>query len=277
MPILSGALTRTRSWFIGAVILGVALLGLAFQARPAPATSIAKPTVVLVHGAFADASGWNGVTNRLQRLGYPVLAPANPLRGLATDSDYLRSVLATVDGPVVLVGHSYGGMVISNAATGNPNVKALVYVAAYAPHEGDTVGGLSALAPGSMLGPDAITVRTFPGPDGTPIPEGYIKLDLFGKIFANDLPTATADAMAVAQRPAALSSLTDLSGPPAWKTIPSWYMVARQDHTIGTANERIMASRIGAHTVEVNASHVAMISRPGATTRLIVTSAEATR
>ncbi|HMJ34437.1 MAG TPA: alpha/beta hydrolase [Baekduia sp.] len=258
-----------RSWLPLALV--TALLGVALLASPASAaTKTSKPTVVLVHGAFADASGWAGVIDRLQDAGYPVVAPANPLRGVAADAAYVKSFLATVDGPIILVGHSYGGMVITNAATGNPNVKALVYVAAYAPDEGDTAAGLSALAEGGMIGPATLTIRTFPGADGTPTPEGYIKLDVFHKIFCADLPARKAAEMAVSQRPAAVSALGEPSGAPAWKTIPSWYMVAGKDLAIGTAAERIMARRIKATTVEVKgASHVVFISHPGATAKLI--------
>src|SRR4051812_7934606 len=195
------------------------------------AKTSATPTVVLVHGAFADASGWSGVIDRLEDRGYPVLAPANPLRGVAADAAYLRSFLATVPGPIVLVGHSYGGMVITNAATGNPNVKALVYVAAFAPDAGDTVQSLGTLGTGGMLGrPGALTIRPFPAADGSEALEAYIALDPFRAIFAADLPRKQARAMALSQRPAALQTLGEPSGPPAWKTIPAWYLVAGRDN-----------------------------------------------
>jgi pimeloyl-ACP methyl ester carboxylesterase len=237
----------------------------------------ARPTIVLVHGAFADASGWNGVTARLQQKGYTVVAPPNPLRGVAPDAAYMRSFLGQVKGPIVLVGHSYGGVVITNAATGNPNIKALVYVAAYAPDEGDTVGGLEQLAPGGMIGPSSLDIRTFPTADGQQAPEGTIKPSVFHDLFAADLPKSETDVMAAAQRPAALSSLTDPSGPPAWKTIPSWYIVAGKDNAIGTRVERIMAKRMGAHTTEVkDASHVVMMSHPAKTTQVILDAVQTT-
>ena len=240
-----------------------------------PATASAgqkpKPTVVLVHGAFADASGWNGVTERLQDRGYTVLAPPNPLRGPAGDAAYIRSFLSTIEGPIVLVGHSYGGFVITNAATGNPNVRALVYVAAYAPGQGDTVEALTAMRPGSLLGPAALDVRPYPLPDGTQGLEGSIKPSLFREVFAGDLPRRLTTIMAASQRPASLLTLVEPSGPPAWEDIPSWYLVAGRDNTIGTANERIMADRIDATTIELkHASHVVMMSRPGATTDFIL-------
>ena len=229
-----------------------------------------KPTIVLIHGAFADASGWSGVVTRLQDRGYTVLAPANPLRGVASDSAYVASVLASISGPIVLVGHSYGGEVITNAAAGNPNVKALVYIAAFAPDAGETSGGLVGMFPGSMLTPQNLVFRPFPG--GV---DGYINPTVFRDVFAADLPAATTAVMAASQRPGAISTLSDLSGVPAWKTIPSWYMVANQDHAIPPALERFMAARMHAHTVQVDSSHVAMMSHPGAVTDLILRAAGA--
>jgi pimeloyl-ACP methyl ester carboxylesterase len=258
------------------LILLAAAAALLFAGRlAAPAAAAkgkAKPTVVLVHGAFADASGWSGVARRLQHRGYTVLAPANPLRGVAADTAYLRSFLDTIQGPIVLVGHSYGGFVITDAATGDPDVKALVYVAAFAPDEGETVGGLSGREPGSrLLEPGNLTVRTFPTPDGGQAPEGYITPSAFRAVFAADLPKAETAFMAAAQRPAALSSLNEPSGPPAWKTIPSWAVVAGRDFTIGTRNVRFMAERAGAKIVTVKpASHVVMMSHPGVVTKVVL-------
>ncbi len=262
-----------RAW-LAALLIAALLSGAAVGAAPAPADAQSKPTVVLVHGAFADASGWSKVIRRLQRRGYPVIAPANPLRSVSSDAAYLRNVLSQIEGPIVLVGHSYGGFVMSNAATGNPNVKALVYIAAFAPAEGDTVQALTSQAPGSLLGPDTLTIRTFPTPDGQLAPEGYITPSAFRKVFAADLPKAQTDVMAASQRPAALATLNEPSGPPAWATIPSWYLVAGEDKTIGTANLRFMAQRIGATTVEVKgASHVVMMSHARKTTKLILAAA----
>jgi pimeloyl-ACP methyl ester carboxylesterase len=173
-------------------------------------------------------------------------------------------VLSTIDGPIVLVGHSYGGMVITNAATGLTNVKALVYVAAYAPDAGDTIATLGALAPGGMIGPPTLDFRTVPAPDGTTTTvEGLIKPSVFHKIFAADLSPRETVPMAAEQRPLAVSALGEPSGPPAWKTIRSWYVLPTKDLAIGTAAERIMARRIGATTISVpGASHVVMMSRP---------------
>jgi pimeloyl-ACP methyl ester carboxylesterase len=275
LPVLADDHRRGRAW-LTALLIATALSGAAIAAAPAPADAQPKPTVVLVHGAFADASGWSKVIARLQRRGYPVFAPANPLRGVAGDAAYLRSALGQIEGPIVLVGHSYGGFVMTNAATGNPNVKALAYIAAFAPAAGDTVQALTSRAPGSLLGPDTLTIRTFPTPDGQVAPEGYITPRAFRKVFAADLPKTQTDAMAASQRPAALATLTEPSGPPAWATIPSWYLVAGADKTIGTANLRFMAQRIHATTVEAKrASHVVMMSQPRTTTKLILAAARA--
>ncbi len=256
--------TTRRSLLAGsAVAVAGAVFGApAAQAHPRPGSP--KPTVVLVHGAFADASGWNGVAARLIHAGFPVIAPANPLRGLAADSAYLSSILATLGGPLVLVGHSYGGCVITNAATGNANVTALVYVAAFAPDQGETVQELQTKFPGTGLVETAIDFRPHDG--GV---DAYIKKEPFHDVFAGDVPRATTDLMWAAQRPADLRALQEPSGVPAWRTIPSWYLVARNDHTIIARLHRFMAQRAGARTVEIDASHVAMIAQPGATADLI--------
>ncbi len=265
-------------------IIGVLLIaGTGASASPAiSAAAVAahhdngpRPTIVLVHGAFADASGWAGVITRLEDRGYTVLAPANPLRGVATDSAYIASVLATITGPIVLVGHSYGGEVITNAATGNPNVKALVYIAAFAPDLGETAGGILARFPGSMLTPPNLILRPFPQPDGTTGTDAYINPAVFREAFCADCAASTAAVMAATQRPAALATLSEPSGVPAWKTIPSWYLVAGQDHAIPPAAERFMAARMHAHAVEINSSHAAMVSHPGTVTDLILSAAQA--
>jgi len=233
-----------------------------------------KPTIVLVHGAFADASGWNDVTERLQKRGYTVYAFANPLRGLTGDADYLRTFLGTLEGPLVLVGHSYGGAVITNAAIGNPNVNALVYIAAYALDEGETLAAANELGghpEESQLLANIVT-RPFPGAEPGNV-DVYIDPDGFREVFAADLSAKDAAVMAASQRPAALFALGTPSGVPAWKTIPSWYLVASEDHTIPPTAERVMAARAGATTVEIRSSHVAMISHPGVVADLIVDAA----
>jgi pimeloyl-ACP methyl ester carboxylesterase len=232
-------------------------------------TNNPKPTIVLVHGAFADASGWTASIKQLSRQGYPVIAPANPLRGVAADSAYLASILATITGPIVLVGHSYGGEVITNAATGNPKVKALVYIAAFAPDKGETSGALASKFPGSMLTQDNLVFRPYPLADGTTGTDGYINPAVFHQVFCADLPAGEAAVMAATQRPGSVITLGEPSGIPAWKTIPSWYLVAKQDNAIPAAAERFMAKRMGAHTTEINSSHVAMISHPAVVTQLI--------
>ena len=255
------------------VLLAALSIGLIAAAGPvefdsARNASAPKATVVLVHGAFADASGWNGVSDRLQDRGYTVIAPANPLRGLAFDSAYVSSVLGTIEGPIVLVGHSYGGAVITNAATGHPGVKALVYIAAFAPDAAEMVGGLSILNPGTGLTQENLVVRPYPGGF-----DGYIKPAVFGRVFAGDLSPETAGLMAASQRPSDLAILGEPSGEPAWKTIRSWYLVAAQDRTIPPATERFMAQRAGATTVEIDSSHVAMVSHPREVTNLILDAA----
>jgi pimeloyl-ACP methyl ester carboxylesterase len=233
-----------------------------------------KPTVVLVHGAFADASGWGGVITRLQGGGYTAYAPANPLRGAAFDSDYIRAFLATIDGPVVLAGHSYGGTVITNAARGADNVKALVYVAAFAPDEGETGQDAMAIAGGEV--PDLVSIavlRPFPGA-GEGNADATLQPAIFPQAFCQDLPDDVARVMAYTQRPAALASLVEPSGPPAWKDIPSFYVIASQDRIIPPAAERAMAERAGACTIEVDSSHVAMISHPDEVAQLIVDACE---
>jgi pimeloyl-ACP methyl ester carboxylesterase len=234
------------------------------------------PTIVLVHGAFADASGWSDEIRQLQHDGYTVLAPANPLRGIASDAAYLRSVLATISGPIILVGHSYGGAVITTAASGNPNVKALVYIAAFVPDEGETLAEAYAGSQDSLLGLDALDVRPYPLPGGGTGADGYIKLDRFHEIFAADLPGSVTDVLAVAQRPLEAGVLEEATHDPAWKTIPSWFLLPSDDRVIGTDVERAMAERAGSQITEVQASHAVLISEPTKVTKLIEEAAQAT-
>lgn len=246
-------------------------------AAAAPATRHgAKPTVVLVHGAWADASSWTGVLTRLRRAGYPVLAPPNPLRSLPGDAAYLAAFLATVPGPIVLVGHSYGGAVITNAATGNPNVEALVYVDAFAPEQGETV--LPLAGPDSALAVDPTTVfdlRPYPGAPAGDV-DIYLKPAVVAGAFAQDVPAATAAVLTATQRPITLSAGNQPSGVPAWRSIPSWYLLGRDDKVIPADRQRFMAQRAQAHLVEVRASHVSLISHPDAVVRLIVAADRAT-
>ena len=236
-----------------------------------------KPTIVLVHGAWADSSGWDAQVETLQRQGYPVVAPANPLRGLDVDSAYLRSVLTTIDGPIVLVGHSYGGAVITNAARGVPNVKALVYIAGFAPAAGESTAQLVARDPGSEIGPDTLIFRPYPLPGGGQGTDLYVDQDGFRNAFASDLPRRTADRMQAEQRPFSQEAFESVSGEPAWETIPSWYLVSARDKTIPPVTQRFMAERAQATVEEVDASHVSMISEPGVVDRMILRAVDAIR
>ncbi|MBB5852306.1 alpha/beta fold hydrolase [Amycolatopsis umgeniensis] len=228
-----------------------------------------KPTVVLVHGAFADAGSWDPVTRILRRRGFPVIAAANPLRGLGHDAAYVKSVLDGITGPVILAGHSYGGAVIGNAVT--EAVTALVYVAAFAPDEGESAGQLD----GRYGGPATeITLpRPFPGPAEPPSVELTVDPAKYHEMFAPDVDATTADALAAAQRPVALAALLEPSGPPGWKSLPSYYAVATADRMIPPAGQREMAARMGATTVEIEAGHAAMFGRPEAIADLITTAA----
>jgi pimeloyl-ACP methyl ester carboxylesterase len=232
-----------------------------------------KPTIVLVHGAWADASSWNGVTKRLQGEGYKVEAPPNPLRGPTYDSAYLSSILDDIAGPIILVGHSYGGFVITNAATGNDNVKALVYVTGFAPDEGESVGSIAASGPGSQLTPDTLHARPYPMPDGSTGTDLYITTSAFRRVFAQDVSKTKAAMMAAAQRPIEASALGGPSGAPAWKTTSSWYLVATSDRVIPPDGQRFMAQRAGARTTEVAGSHAVLVSEPGAVADFIMKAA----
>jgi pimeloyl-ACP methyl ester carboxylesterase len=236
-------------------------------------TTTAEPTIVLVHGAFADASGWNGVVERLQRRGYPVIAPANPLRGLYNDSTYIASVLDNIKGPIVLVGHSYGGAVISSAAAGNPRVKSLVYVAALMPDVGESGNTLIARFPGELgTATKSVPYQAGGGVSGTDI---YVKPDRYRPVFAADLPESTTRVLAVTQRPATTTVLSEKAKAAAWKHIPSWFLVAKKDKAINPDQERFEAKRAGSHTVEIGSSHMAMIAHPEAVTDLILQAAAA--
>jgi pimeloyl-ACP methyl ester carboxylesterase len=240
--------------------------------HPTPVPNGPKPTIVLVHGAWADASGWAGVITRLKALGYPVVAPANPLRSLDGDAAYVRSVLAQIPGPLVVVGHSYGGAVITNAAAGNPNVKALVYIAAFIPAVGEDILHLTGAA--SQV-PVSIEFKGYP-PFGANDVDVYLKQESFRSVFAQDVRAPEAAVMAASQRPLALAAGAGVTTATAWSTIPSWALVATQDHTITPDQERSMAQRAGATIVEVPSSHVAMVSHPREVTNLILRAVQAT-
>ena len=265
-PLKSGT-RKARFALIGLALAGLVAIPSAVAAASTSNHSDAavKPTIVLEHGAWADGSSWSGVVTRLQKDGYTVDVPPNPLRGLDSDSAYLASYLATVPGPIVLVGHSYGGFVTTNAATGDKNVKALVYVDAYIPAQGDTLNSLTSQFPGSQIAPAALNF--VPSPGG--VTDVYVKPSLFRSILANDLPARQAAELAATQRPIAATALTDVSGPPAWASIPSWAVIGTADHAIPPAAQEFMARRAHASVTEINASHLSLISHPGEVTNVI--------
>ncbi|MGW5431550.1 alpha/beta fold hydrolase [Streptomyces sp. NPDC004059] len=233
-----------------------------------------KPTIVLVHGAFADASSWNGVVQRLQQKGYTVDAPANPLRGIPQDSAYLASFLKSVKGPIVLVGHSYGGEVISQAAAGNGNVKALVYINAIMPDSGESFASLSAKFPAAPL-TKALKQVPFRNGDGTTGTDVYVQPDKLHQVFAADLPTSQTNLMGATQRPIELSAFADKLTGAAWRNKPVYVLVGRQDQAINPALELFEAKRANARkTVEINSSHVSLVSHPQEVRNLIVDAAE---
>jgi pimeloyl-ACP methyl ester carboxylesterase len=232
------------------------------------------PTVVLVHGAFADASSWNGVIERLQAKGVQVTAPANPLRGIAIDSAYLAGVLDEIPGPVIAVGHSYGGAVITNAATQAKNVSPLVFVAAFAPDKGEALGEVEAGSKDSVLN-SALVPHHYPSGNGDQAVEFAIDPAKFRDAFAADLPAEQTALMAATQRPVAESAFSEPTGPAAWKDRPSWAVVATGDKAAGADVVRSMAERAGAAITEVDGSHVIMVSQPQAVTDVILAAIEA--
>ena len=268
-----------------AILLGAALAALAVPAAQAvsaaaatPAAAVTagrhmsggpKPTIVLVHGAWADSSSWDGVVSRLQHAGYTVDVPPNPLLGLTYDAAAIRDYLDTVKGPVVLVGHSYGGAVITNAASGDHQVKALVYVDAFIPARGQTVGQLVTAAPGTCTVPANLNLVPYPGaPAGAAL--AYIKPGVFPSCMANGLPADEARQLAATQRPLTTLALGQPSGVPAWQTIPAWAVVGTADHAIPPAEQLAMAKAAHAHVTEVDSGHLSMIADPGLVTNVIL-------
>ncbi|GAB3165942.1 alpha/beta hydrolase [Amycolatopsis stemonae] len=233
---------------------------------------MSKPTIVLVHGAFADSSSWTGVIAKLQAQGFPVVAVANPLRGAESDAAYVASVVNGVSGPVVLAGHSYGGALITRAATETPNVRALVYIAAFQPDAGESVFELSGRHPGAKLGPETTNVLVHDG-----APELSIKPEDFSEVFAGDVPAETAAVMAVTQRPVAQQALAaPFEGTPAWAKLPSWTLIANQDNAIPAAAQAFMAERAASTVRRIDASHAVAVSQPEAVAEVIVAAATAT-
>lgn len=254
------------------LLTGLTLVAAMISAASAFSATV-KPTIVLVHGAFADSSSWNGVVGILEKDGYPVIAASNPLRTLKGDAQSVADVLATIKTPIVLVGHSYGGPVISEAAYGNPNVKALVFVAAIAPEAGESTADLAGRFLGNTLGP------TLAPP--VPLADGgkdlYIQQDKFHDQFAADVSNAEAKLMAATQRPVTVAALNEASSQPAWKTIPSWFVYGDKDKNIPAQAQAYMAERAHAKKVVVvkGASHVVMVSNPKTVASLIESAASA--
>jgi pimeloyl-ACP methyl ester carboxylesterase len=236
-----------------------------------------RPTIVLVHGDWADASStWTSVIERLQDRRFTVVAPPNLLRGPAADSPYLANYLHSISGPIVLVAHSYGGFVITNAATGNPNVKALVYIDSFMPDEGETGGALIA-GSGSCIDESGLNAVPFDGGvdlylrwEANPPYPGFIDC------FANGVEPENAAVLAAAQRPAAFAQFVEPSGPPGWKTIPSWSLIGTLDNVIPPALQEEMSSRAGARISRVNAGHLTPITRPAEVTKVILSAVDAT-
>lgn len=247
----------------------VLMAAIAFSSAAAAQTG--KPTIVLVHGAFAEASSWNGVVAILRKQGYPVVAVANPLRSVKSDAQYLGDIVDSIKTPVVLVGHSYGGLVIGEAAGSARNIKGLVFVAAFAAEQGETAAALSGKFPGSSLGAalaPAVTLTT----GGKDL---YIRQDRFHDQFAADVPDAEAALMAASQRPVTEAALNEPAGASAWKRIPSWFVYGDQDRNIPAAALAFMAERANARktTVVPGASHVVMVSHPEAVAELVLAAA----
>jgi pimeloyl-ACP methyl ester carboxylesterase len=237
-----------------------------------------KPTIVLVHGAWADASSWNAVASELQRQEYTVLAPPNLLRGASVDAPYVASFIQQqTNGPVVLVGHSYGGFVITNAQLSDTGVQALVYVDAFAPDEGENVFAILGGSGSAFDVPDPTTVFDIVGYPGAPEgdADAYLKPDTVHQAFAQDLPEADRWLIAAGQRPITLAANTTPSGPASWKSLPSWTVVGTEDLVIPPATQRHMAERAGASITEVAGSHVSMVSHPEATVGAILSAVSA--
>src|SRR6266851_4869317 len=287
---------RLRSLGIGSVLVAASLAALPGQVvsaqnsaqaiqRMAPGSEALKPTVVLVHGDWADGSSWKGEIDRLQREGFTVVAPPNPLRGLPEDSGYLRNYLKAIAGPIVLVGHSYGGAVITNAATGNANVKALVFIDAFVPAQGERLAQL--VSPQSCLAGSAVDLtKVFNLVQDPALPAGdldaYLKVEAtslypgFATCFPNGLSPRQASALAAAQRPAALAQLFDQTAVPAWLTIPSWDLIGTADNVIPASLQRSMANRAKAHISEFGGGHLGLIADPDAVVEVIQDAVEGT-
>ena len=279
---------RVRSLIIAATVVTLAVLPGQFASAQSvfspsvgassSGSATGKPTIVFVHGDWADGSGWSGEVARLQEHGYTVRVPANPLRGPSEDAAYIASFLRSIAGPIVLVAHSYGGFVITNAATGNPNVKALVYVDAFIPDLGQK---FTDLAPGSCVGGDPTKTFGF-------VPfSGGVDLYLqsapnppylgFAQCFANGVDVAQIPVLWAEQRPASINEFSEVSGPPAWTTIPSWDLIGTEDHVIPEADQRAMAATAHSHISTFDAGHLGLITMPDAVVDIVLRAVRATR
>jgi pimeloyl-ACP methyl ester carboxylesterase len=235
------------------------------------------PTIVFVHGAWADASGWGASTSALRDRGFAAIGFANPLRHLTDDAAYLGALLGTISGPIVLVGHSYGGAVMSNAAAGNEQVQALVFVNGWMPDEGESIQQLlESEVFGESLVPAAIRPVPFTNPDGSEGVDLYLDRELFPEAFCADVDPEMAAVMAATQRPWSGAGAATPSGPAGWRSIPSWYLLGNEDRAIPPAGQRFMAERGNARIEEVAASHASMVSQPQAVTQLVVSAVEET-
>ncbi|WP_127509166.1 alpha/beta fold hydrolase [Actinoplanes solisilvae] len=266
-------LRRTKALAVAATVAMLSLVAVSAASAQTGGHAARKPTVVLVHGAFADSSGFTGVARKLLADGYPVVAAANPLRGLSSDAAQVKALLASIDGPIVLVGHSYGGAVISSAAAGDPDVRALVYLAAFVPEAGESAETLANRFPGSTVGQSLKPV---------PLPDGQVDLSinpaLYHANFAADVPARDAAIYAITQRPATGTALGEpAAGTPAWKTIPSYNLIAGADRIIPPAAQRFMAERSKAKVQVVpGASHLVFVSRAGTAAAFIEKAAKET-
>jgi pimeloyl-ACP methyl ester carboxylesterase len=281
MTVIEHPWRRVRRTFVIASALALLALVALGGGQPASATSRdghgPKPTIVLVHGDWADGSSWSDVIQRLQARGFTVVAPPNPLRGPTQDSASIAAFLQSISGPIVLVAHSYGGFVITNAATGNPNVKALVYIDAFIPDQGETLAGLTG-GSGSCIDSNN-AFNAVPSGGGVDL---YLRVEPnppytgFADCFANGVNPPQTAVLAATQRPAALNQLFEPSGPSAWKTIPSWALIGTEDHVIPPALQEFMSHRASAEISTVKAGHLSLITRPEAVTKVILAAVGAT-
>ena len=271
----SRSLHHLRGALATVALASVSLASFAFATTAGASTLNPKPTVVLVHGAFADSSGWSGVIDRLRRDGYAVRAAPNPLLGLQSDAATVRGFLDSIKGPKILVGHSYGGAVITQAASGDPNVKALVYVAAFALDSNELLSDLANRPVAHPLPPLPTLPVQSKQPDGTTRTDVYLDPSHFRARFAGDLPRRVAADLAATQPPTGAATFASkLTVEPAWKTIPSWDLVGTIDNAIPKSIQLFMANRAQAHITEVKAGHLSMISRPDAVTKVILQAAQ---